>query len=182
MSEGIDSRTEFQSISKHGLRGVPAPVRSMEGVPVITRIRMFAAVTAIALCPDSLAITGNATIVAINPAGPGSPATIYGYSNGTCTGGATFGLIANATLSDGKSICVFLDFSGSVALSISGFMTDPGQSYFNNVNISCVLPPTTFSSASAFTYIYSGGVARWFWSRTNRCMEPPLTTYVIGIS
>ena len=103
----------------------------------------------------------NATINTTMTAGNSSTGgTFRGFKT---TGSPVFGSITSNLMSDGKTITDFYDetVAPDAVLAISGFSSDPGQSYFTTA----VGNVTSKSSASA-TYGYAAGVATWTWLST----------------
>ena len=95
-----------------------------------------------------------------------APVTYYGYSDGTYNpAGHSFGSLS-LTLQDGKVVKSFISAfytTYTSTLYISGFSSDPGQSYLYSVTSN----GTTKTGAAASTYTYSGGVAYWTWTVFN---------------
>jgi hypothetical protein len=133
------------------------------------------------LCSRAMAVTGSVTINAACIGPFGSP-YLCGYNDGAL-GGGTLGAASNVTLSDGKTVSDFADVGGGgVTLRIGGFTSDPGKTYFNYINVSCIYTPTTMSSASSsYAYTSSTGYAVWSWSRTDWCMQFP-GSYSLGVN
>lgn len=66
-----------------------------------------------------------------------------------------------------KQVVAFIEdqqpTSQEVLLIISGFSSDPGQSYFNNVAVDCVDQYRLYYPANA-VYFYAAGHAFWKWN------------------
>jgi len=80
-----------------------------------------------------------------------------GPSGGSISGGGT--------LSDGKTISAWYDSIGFAPgtfcqVSVSGFSSDPTQSYVTSFTAHGL----TFTTAAASTYNYSAGSATWTWN------------------
>jgi hypothetical protein len=76
------------------------------------------------------------------------------------TGSPTFGSITSNLMSDGRTITDFYDetVAPDAVLAISGFSSDPGQSYFTTATGNA-----TSKSAVSASYGYAAGVATWTW-------------------
>ncbi len=127
------------------------------------------------------AVSGAATIYAGCIGAPGNY-LLCGYNDGAL-GGPPLGSGSNTTLSDGRRISDFANFLvGGLTIRIGGFVSDPGQGYFTSLSVSCLLPPTTMTSASAsYAYTPSTGYAVWSWARVNLCMSLPIP-YVLDVN
>lgn len=76
---------------------------------------------------------------------------------------APFGSMSTVATSDGKTIeSWYVSNVPTTFLSITGFSSDPGQSYFTTAYKDAV----AVTSASA-TYGYAGGRAQWTWNASN---------------
>lgn len=86
---------------------------------------------------------------------PGSGLGNVGYASGA------FGSLSDDTLSDGKTIYALVDFSGNSLLQISGFSSDPGYNYIDNITAN----GSTFSTGLAsYSYDSGFGIASWQWA------------------
>jgi len=83
----------------------------------------------------------------------------YGYASGV----GAFGSASPSTMTDGKNFQALYDYydlnvGGSYGIfGVSGFASDPGQSYFTSITSNSV----TYYSASAAFYSYGSGIATW---------------------
>lgn len=82
----------------------------------------------------------------------------YGYSDPSIF---NFGSIGSASIQGGYTLRqIYADAAtSSLVLSIDGFSSDPGQSFFSSID----LAGTNKTSASA-TYAYGSGTATWTWA------------------
>lgn len=79
----------------------------------------------------------------------------YGYNQGI------YGSMSSASVAGGYTLTILIDsYDGSSACYITGFGSDPGQSFFTSVTVGGV----SKTSASASSYTYSSGTAIWSWA------------------
>lgn len=79
----------------------------------------------------------------------------YGYNYGG------YGSMSSTSIAGGYTLLILIDsYDGSSTCHISGFGSDPGQSFFTSVTVGGV----SKTSASASSYTYSTGTAIWSWA------------------
>lgn len=127
------------------------------------------AVVGLMVGTNAFAVTGTFSISA-----GGNP---LGYYDGYA-GGSAYGSASTTTLSDGKVVSAFrnADLGGVYVLylTITGFTSNPGQSYLTGIDVSfCSYAPHTHTAASAASYSYNPtyGAATWSWVRNEVCIE-----------
>jgi len=86
-------------------------------------------------------------------------------------------------LSDGKAVEFFFDLAGyALAFRVSGFTSDPGKSYFDQIYINCDAPPENYTSAAA-SYLWDAGtgIAQWIWPRSASVCMTSTYTYFLDV-
>lgn len=95
--------------------------------------------------------------------------TYKGYGDDTSVGGGTtFGSASPSTMGPGKTLIALADNFSDVSfvtfvqtiVQISGFSTNPGQSWLSYVSNGSAIR----LGSSASSYAYGGGVATWRWT------------------
>jgi hypothetical protein len=138
---------------------------------------MLSAIVSLGLCSSATAVNGTFYVSA-------GSATMKGYcSAAACTPPIALGTIDHDDLSDGKTVEFLIDIGGvALALRVSGFLSDPGQSYISEMYLTCDSEPYTHYAASAsYSYNSANGSAQWIWPRQADCMLYP-NTYEVWIS
>jgi hypothetical protein len=128
----------------------------------------FAMIIGLGLGVSANATTDNMTMtIRVVSSGFGEDA---GF-NSSCNGLA-FGSISPGSLTGGTSICSWFDTPVNDSLWISGFTSNPGQSWLTSA--SCFSVTKTGASAT-FSYSASSGIAMWTWTSLFGFNNPNLT-------
>jgi hypothetical protein len=111
------------------------------------------------------------TTLTIGTATAGAGLNLRGFTSTAVGGGyspSVFGSLASATVSGGRTCTICYDDRDvpgslySANLSISGFGSDPGQSYLYDVTANSI----TKTGSTASGYFYTAGTASWSWDDT----------------
>jgi hypothetical protein len=129
-------------------------IRSSLNFPAIS----FAVFTLLSTTPaeQAMAATDNSTLtVGSKYGGPGYPITFYGYGSG-------YGSLSPSTLTGGKTVSIWDDKETLGTLSISGFSSNPGQSWLTSAG--CTGLTTKTGASASYTWNSSLGTATWAWT------------------
>jgi hypothetical protein len=102
---------------------------------------------------------------------------LVGYGNSASYGSFSITSTGSATLPDGRFVEQLFDNGSLLALSITGFVSDPGAGYLSFIEIG-----SSEYLASAASYSFAAGQANWTWSTSPGFVNGNVYSGLIAVS